>query len=103
MPEKRSVVTKSNRTKSFFSVVLFALALAIFQIHYSFFRKSINGDYDSAQTCPQADEVKPSTHAALWRELGEQIGTEEFKLKAVDWLGGAVRIPYVVLIKGATA
>ncbi|EJD07406.1 carboxypeptidase S [Fomitiporia mediterranea MF3/22] len=43
--------------------------------------------------CPQPDELLPEKNRAIWDTFSERLGTEEFKSKAADWLGGAVRIP----------
>ena len=43
--------------------------------------------------CPQAEALTPAGHEALLESLDEEFGTSEFKLKAYESLGGAVRIP----------
>lgn len=43
--------------------------------------------------CPQASVLVPSKNAELWEDFGKTIGTPEFKLRAVDWLAGAVKVP----------
>lgn len=43
--------------------------------------------------CVQADALTPSKHGKLWEDLGFTIETEEFREKAVKWLGGAVQVP----------
>lgn len=43
--------------------------------------------------CPQSEPLIPSTDNALWKNLSEYYATDSFLEQAVDWLGGAVRIP----------
>lgn len=45
--------------------------------------------------CPQVSAITPSNHNSLIDILDEEYGTKEFKLKAYESLGGAVRIPTV--------
>ncbi|KAG2125028.1 hypothetical protein DEU56DRAFT_825962 [Suillus clintonianus] len=47
------------------------------------------------EMCPQVSAIIPSSHASLIDTLDEEYGTEKFKLKAYESLGGAVRIPTV--------
>lgn len=49
----------------------------------------------SDDLCPQAAPLTPSKYKDVWEDLGSMYGTDDFKMKAVDWLAGAVRIPYV--------
>ncbi|KAH7909068.1 hypothetical protein BJ138DRAFT_1181272 [Hygrophoropsis aurantiaca] len=54
----------------------------------------LDGGYDaSAGVCPQVGELLPQKNGALWKSLGNIYATDKFKMRAVDWLGGAVRIP----------
>ncbi|KAI0058987.1 carboxypeptidase S [Artomyces pyxidatus] len=43
--------------------------------------------------CPQVDALYPSRNGELWKNLGKTFDTDAFKGRAIDWLGGAVRIP----------
>lgn len=43
--------------------------------------------------CPQVDALLPEQNSELWKSIGETIGTDAFKVRAVDWLAGAVKIP----------
>jgi Gly-Xaa carboxypeptidase len=52
------------------------------------FHKEFNADI-----CPQVSELIPKSNGALWRTLGDTYETDAFKMRAVDWLAGAVRIP----------
>jgi hypothetical protein len=47
--------------------------------------------------CPQTGALTPQ--AKIWEELGGvggELDEEKFKERAVEWLGGAVRIPWVI-------
>jgi hypothetical protein len=45
------------------------------------------------EMCPQVSAITPSSFASLIDTLDKEYGTKEFKLKAYESLGGAVRIP----------
>ena len=49
-----------------------------------------------AKLCPQSDALYPESHAQLWKSLGHDYDGDAFLTRAVGWLGGAVRIPYVI-------
>src|SRR6266702_4149266 len=51
------------------------------------------GRLNDAKTCPQADALYPDRHAPLWESLGKDLSQDAFTLRAVEWLGGAVRVP----------
>jgi hypothetical protein len=78
-----------------FRVFLLSLTLTIY-----YFLAAVRDDtprfrygHHGYPSCSQAEELKPIEHGALWYELGQEIGTDVFKTKAVELLGGAVRIP----------
>ncbi|KIJ51557.1 hypothetical protein M422DRAFT_26960, partial [Sphaerobolus stellatus SS14] len=49
---------------------------------------------DAAKLCPQSKPVRPSGHSSLYyEEVGNLLQTEDYKLRAAEWLGGAVREP----------
>jgi Gly-Xaa carboxypeptidase len=48
---------------------------------------------DEDTMCPQVSAISPSSYASLIDSLDEEYGTKEFKLKAYESLGGAVRVP----------
>ncbi|OJA18441.1 hypothetical protein AZE42_05816, partial [Rhizopogon vesiculosus] len=50
---------------------------------------------DEDSMCPQVSAISPSNYASLIDSLDEEYGTKEFKLKAYESLGAAVRIPTV--------
>lgn len=45
------------------------------------------------ELCPQTKALVPSKHKELWEMVGASYDSPEFKDKAVEWLGGAVKIP----------
>ena len=45
--------------------------------------------------CPQVEQILPEKHRELWDDVGDLFSLDSFKLKAAEWLGGAVRIPCV--------
>lgn len=53
------------------------------------------GRHGGVRVCPQADALYPESHVELWRSLGREFDEDPFMTRAVAWLGGAVRIPYV--------
>ncbi|KZV66012.1 carboxypeptidase S [Peniophora sp. CONT] len=46
--------------------------------------------------CPQESSLYPQKHADLWADLDHTYGADDFKKNAIQWLGGAVRVPTVV-------
>jgi hypothetical protein len=46
----------------------------------------------SGDVCPQTPELVPDKNRELWEHIGAIFDTESFKGRAVDWLGGAVRV-----------
>ena len=45
--------------------------------------------------CPQVKPIAPTKHSAIWESFVERTATDEYKTRAIEWLGGAVRVPYV--------
>jgi len=58
--------------------------------------RTLEDDATNLNLCPQVDELVPEKNGMIWGSLHHTYNTEEFKARAVDWLGGAVRIPCVV-------
>lgn len=48
---------------------------------------------DDSVGCPQTDPLTPKRNEDIWDALSETYGSDEFKNRAIDWLGGAVRVP----------
>ena len=49
--------------------------------------------YNAKPQCPQVSAIVPEKNAGLWDSVGSTIGSDAFKARAVEWLGGAVRVP----------
>lgn len=49
--------------------------------------------HQKEQLCTQYDVLVPSN--PLWKAVGEIIGADAFKSRAVDWLSGAIKVPQV--------
>ena len=43
--------------------------------------------------CPQSSAIRPTLHRELNEKLNGIYGTEEFKSKTYETLGGAIRVP----------
>ncbi len=57
------------------------------------------GTVTATKLCPQSDAFYPESHAQLWVSLGRDFDDNDASMtRGVTWLGGAVRIPYVVFI-----
>lgn len=74
------------------------VVLAVFASTYLWKAPYGIGPYHShqefnADICPQVSELIPKANGALWKTLGDTYETDAFKIRAVDWLAGAVRIP----------
>lgn len=48
--------------------------------------------------CSQVAPIQPSKHESLLQELDKLFHTKEFKLDAYESLGGAIRVPLVLII-----
>lgn len=48
---------------------------------------------DLSDVCPQVEPLVPSGYEGLLASLDEEFDSSEFRLKAYESLGGAVRIP----------
>jgi hypothetical protein len=75
-------------------VALLASVFAVVFLHADIlYGSSHNG---VAKLCAQSDALYPESHAQLWKSLGHDYDDDAFLTRAVAWLGGAVRIPYVI-------
>lgn len=93
----RSSTTKLSKVKAIAFKTILVTALAISASTY-FVKRSLNGFSvgtleSGVDLCPQADELVPEKNGVIWESLQLTYGTEAFKARAIDWLGGAVRIP----------
>jgi len=48
--------------------------------------------------CPQVKPITPTKHSAIWESFVEKSTTDDYKTRAIEWLGGAVRIPYACFL-----
>ncbi|KDQ61781.1 hypothetical protein JAAARDRAFT_31262 [Jaapia argillacea MUCL 33604] len=48
---------------------------------------------DAGASCPQVPPLIPTRNGEIWEKMNGIIGSEGFGNKAVEWLGGAVRVP----------
>jgi hypothetical protein len=85
-------------------ILNFACFLGLALTFHHFWPSSVFSAHESQrllaiadEMCPQVSAIVPSSHAPLIDTLDEVYGTKEFKLKAYESLGGAVRIPWVFL------
>jgi hypothetical protein len=82
-------------------VALLAGVLTIATRHYadlpggSFSSQRLLDHRRGAKPCPQSDPLYPKQHAEVWESLNRDFDEKTFRTRAVEWLGGAVRIPYV--------
>ncbi|KAG2136143.1 hypothetical protein BD769DRAFT_401790 [Suillus cothurnatus] len=93
----RSSTTKLSKVKAIAFKTILVTALTISASTY-FVKRPLNsfsvGTLESGvDLCPQADELVPEKNGVIWESLQLTYGTEAFKARAIDWLGGAVRIP----------
>jgi len=54
--------------------------------------------HDPGVLCPQVKPITPTKHSAIWESFVERTATDEYKTRAIEWLGGAVRIPYACFL-----
>ena len=52
-----------------------------------------DNSWKAEEQCPQVSPIVPQKNAELWNLLGGTFGSDAFKARAVEWLGGAVRVP----------
>lgn len=94
--DRTSTTKKLSKAKTIaFKIAL--VTLAIFASTY-FVKRPFNAFpvgtlEDGVDLCPQVDELVPEKNGVIWESLQHTYGTEAFKARAIDWLGGAVRIP----------
>ncbi|KAG1814515.1 hypothetical protein EV424DRAFT_1629754 [Suillus variegatus] len=93
----RTSTTKLSKAKAIVFKITLVTALAISASTY-FVKRPLNGSTvgtleNGVDLCPQVDELVPEKNGVIWESLQNVYSTEEFKTRAIDWLGGAVRIP----------
>ncbi|KAF8624386.1 hypothetical protein AX17_007148, partial [Amanita inopinata Kibby_2008] len=88
-----SYSAKKSRVRStLIALCLAACAFTFIQVAISdaVFPFNVNEDVD---LCPQAEVLVPERNGELWNSVGETIGTDIFKTRAIDRLAGAVKVP----------
>lgn len=93
----RTSTTKLSKAKAIVFKIALVTALLISASTY-FVNRPFNSFpvctiKDGVDLCPQADELVPEKNGVIWESLQHTYSTEVFKARAIDWLGGAVRIP----------
>ncbi|KAG1760147.1 hypothetical protein EDD22DRAFT_955247 [Suillus occidentalis] len=93
----RTSTTKLSKAKAIAFKITLVTALVISASTY-FVKRPLNGFLvgtleDGVDLCPQVDEIVPEKNGVIWESLQQAYSTQEFKARAIDWLGGAVRIP----------
>lgn len=80
-------------------IALIASALSVLSRYVDYHSRPFSIVIKSSQpnTCPQSNALYPGQHAQLWETLGHDFDEDAFTTKAVEWLAGAVRIPYVLM------
>ena len=85
-----------NKPRRFWTDLLVFLFLIAYYYYYTFWKnKGLDplGGENYGNVCPQVLEITPNANANFWQDLTVTFKTPEFKTLAVDWLGGAVRVP----------
>jgi hypothetical protein len=81
---------------------VFAVVFLCAHIPYDNFLSAILSSHNgAAKLCPQSDALYPESRAQLWKSLGHDYDEDAFLTRAAAWLGGAVRIPYVITCASA--
>jgi hypothetical protein len=98
----QSARSKRSKWMALKLVALLATVFAVAFLHTNFlnvkFLSAMSSSHGVAKLCPQSDALYPESHAQLWKSLGREFDEDAFMTRAVAWLGGAVRIPYVSLV-----
>ena len=68
-------------------------------LYYKFLSAILSSSQNGVEKlCPQSGALYPEGHTQLWKGLGRDYEEDAFMTRAVAWLGGAVRIPYVITL-----
>ena len=71
------------------------ICFIVFRSTYLYFWHATDkASWTPSNNCPQADVLIPEKNGEIWSELNDKIGSAAFKQTAIDWLTGAVRIPW---------
>ena len=100
--DKEFLPKSPHKTTTYFRLLSFvgllSLAFLLQCLWPSLSRGEVHGsEYESDDglddLCPQVEALTPPGYEALLGSLDEEFNSNEFKLKAYESLGGAVRIP----------
>ena len=93
-PSSQDTKSKStvSRAKAAICVTLFIFVQCLFWNPTRLDIPTFNAK-SSESLCPQASELVPHKNGKIWRHLTETFSTDVFKSRAINWLGGAVRVP----------
>ncbi len=97
LPNSLSQPTRKStgplKTSLYVLLALICTGTALYSVQPHFFCVGHAGTA-SADICPQPGVLVPSKNGALWKGLVEETyNSQEFHDRAVNWLGGAVRVP----------
>ena len=87
LPEPVSAQSSSSNPKIFIALIVTLALLLAKCTWYGFDRGSID------DICPQVSELIPEKNHELWMSLSSIYSADSFKLKAVNWLSGAIQVP----------
>ena len=93
--------TKARRGwsgKTYLRLLAFALAAALLgrsALYSSQAERTLAIEASAKAYCAQPDALYPTKNAELYDELEGTFGTAKLKERAIDWLGGAIRVPCV--------
>lgn len=86
-------------TAIFAGLALYTFAPRCTARHISISQSETEIDFvKDSDLCPQPSPLVPSSTEELWKALNDKYRTKEFLNDAVEWLGGAVRVPYVLCL-----
>lgn len=104
IPTALFVQAPRNQRSKWTALGLAALLASVFTvvflhpdiIYHKFLYAILSSHNRVEELCPQSDVLYPESHAQFWKSLGQHYDDDAFLTRAVTWLGGAVRIPYVI-------
>ncbi|KAF8892084.1 carboxypeptidase S [Infundibulicybe gibba] len=84
---------KGSKTKQLFITLIGATCLCVTLLWTQDRPVWLSKYTTKGDLCPQVDSLQPNKNNELWKALGRAIDTDEFKNRAILWLGGAVNVP----------
>ena len=84
----------SLRATVYFAIALACTCTALWTLDALRFihDSSLGSITAAADRCPQAPAVTPVKHAELWQSLNNTYNTKPFVSRAIEWLGGAIKV-----------